>query len=332
MKREHSEQTSIHTTTSTISWANRLDHVVARLGVRRRAHRVEPGLYALGSPTAQSPVLVTANYTLSFDALRSALRGRDAYILVLDTEGINVWCAAGKGTFGTEELVRRILATNLARVVSHRRVIVPQLGASGVAAHLVAEVAGFTVEFGPVRAADLPTYLDTGRATPEMRRVRFALRDRLVLIPVEFVHSLVPMIVAAVILWFAGGWLPALAAPIAVVAGTVLFPTLLPWLPTPNFSTKGFVLGLLAWLPLALALVLAKSGVSSPAGRWAWVGITALGVPAVVAFLGLNFTGATPVTSRSGVEREILRYVPLMAGMGVISLVGIVTMAILRVA
>ena len=78
-------------------------------------YRVEPGLYAVGSPTADSPVLVSANYKMSFDRLRSALPGVDAWILVLDTKGINVWCAAGKGTFGTDELVRRIEAARAAR-------------------------------------------------------------------------------------------------------------------------------------------------------------------------------------------------------------------------
>ncbi len=91
----------IRTTDSTITFANRLDHFLARWGVNRGGHRVEPGLYRLGSPGPDSPVFASANYTLSFDALRAALGGVDAYILVLDTKGINVWCAAGKGTFGT---------------------------------------------------------------------------------------------------------------------------------------------------------------------------------------------------------------------------------------
>ena len=95
----------IRTTDSTITFANRLDHFLARWGINRMGHRVEPGLYRLGGPTAESLVFASANYTLSFDALRSALAGFNAYILVLDTKGINIWCAAGKGTFGTDEPV-----------------------------------------------------------------------------------------------------------------------------------------------------------------------------------------------------------------------------------
>ena len=66
------------------------------------------------------------------------------------------------------------------------------LGAPGVAAHQVKKRSGFKVEYGPVRAADLPEYLKNHQATPEMRRVAFTLRDRLVLIPVELVYVLMP--------------------------------------------------------------------------------------------------------------------------------------------
>jgi CO dehydrogenase/acetyl-CoA synthase gamma subunit (corrinoid Fe-S protein) len=145
-------------TTSAISRADRWDHVLARCGVHRSGHRVVAGLYAIGDPTPDSPVFVTANYTLSFDALRSNLGGIDGYILVLDTQGINVWCAAGKGSFGTQELLHRLDATRLCDIVHHRTLILPQLGAPGISAHEVRRQSGFRVEYGPVRAADLGGY------------------------------------------------------------------------------------------------------------------------------------------------------------------------------
>lgn len=309
----------VRPTTSTLGAAERWDHLLARWGYRRGEHRVTPGLYALGAPTADAPVFVTANYSLSFDALRSALSGIDAYILVLDTQGINVWCAAGKGTFGTEELVYRIEATGLRHVVAHRRLVLPQLGAAGIAAQEVERRTGFRVEYGPVRAADLPAYLAAGVASPEMRRVRFDLRDRLPLIPIELVRVMLPMLGAALLLYLAAGLLPAAGAVAAVLAGAVLFPVLLPWLPTRDFSTKGFILGGLVALPFA-ALVEAGEGAT-----WLRVG-TALallaGLPPVTAFLALNFTGSTTFTSKSGVRREMATFVPVMAwsfGVGVVS-------------
>jgi hypothetical protein len=309
----------IRTTDSTITFANRLDHFLARGGWKRESHRVKPGLYRLGNPDPDSPVFASANYTLSFDALRSALAGVDAWILVLDTKGINVWCAAGKGTFGTEELVRRIGYTGLAGVVHHRKIIVPQLGAPGISWPEVMRRSKFLIEYGPVRASDLPEYLKTRTATPAMRKVEFPLKERLVLTPVEFVHTALPIFMVTVILWFLAGSIAALAAVSAVLAGTVLFPAFLPYIPTRDFSTKGLILGLVVAIPFAISY-------GTNPGLPSWVNIAGaatalLVIPAVIAYFALNFTGCTTFTSRTGVKKEIFRYVPvmvLMAGTGIV--------------
>ncbi|NIO04851.1 MAG: carbon monoxide dehydrogenase [Proteobacteria bacterium] len=320
----------IHPTTSTITFADHWGHFLARWGYRRGEHRVEPGLYGLGNPSPDSPVFVTANYTLSFDGLRSALAGFDGYILVLDTEGINVWCAAGKGTFGTDELVHRIELTGLKEIVSHRTLILPQLGAAGVSAHEVEKRSGFCIEYGPIRVADLPKYLETHEATPEMRRVTFTLRDRLVLIPVELTHVFPALVISGVGLFLLGGLLVSLAVVSAILAGVVLFPILLPWLPTPNFSTKGFILGGAVAIPFVLTAFLGH-----PQGAWwvkaGWVLMGILVLSSVTAFLALNFTGSTPFTSRSGVRREIFAYIPLMAVMFGTGLCMAVVFSLLRV-
>ncbi len=312
--------------TSILTLGNWWDHFLARWGVNRSGHRVEPGLYALGEPTPDSPVFVTANYTLSFDALRSALPNTDAYLLVLDTEGINVWCAAGKGTFGTDELVRRIEAVGLAQIVRHRELVLPQLGATGVEAQEVKRRSKFSVNYGPVRAADLPAYMSTRRATPEMRRVRFGLLDRVLLIPVELVHVFWPTAGAALVLWFAAGGIFAAGILAAVLAGAVLFPILLPWIPTRDFTSKGFALATPVCAPFALTLFVTKR--EGP--LWialAWAAAFLLMALPVTAFLALNFTGSTPFTSRTGVRREIERYTRPMAAMfgsGIIVLIALV--------
>ncbi len=305
---------NIKPATNNITLANYWDHFLARLGVRRNKHLINPGLYALGSPTKDSPVFVTANYTLSFDALRSALTGMDCYILVLDTKGINVWCAAGKGTFGTDELVNRIEETSLSKIINNKKLILPQLGATGVSAFEVKKRSGFIIEYGPIRARDLPEYLFTHKATPEMRRVNFNLRDRLTLIPVEVVSILLPTLIIAAILYFTSGLLTSIATITAIIAGVILFPILLPWIPTPNFSTKGFLLGGIVVLPFILEILLR----SSNASLWHRTSVALsylLTLPPVTAFLSLNFTGSTTFTSRSGVKREIYTYIPIMAWM-----------------
>jgi hypothetical protein len=292
-----STENNIFPTTSLLNSKNTWDHFQARWGIRRGHHRVTPGLYALGNPQPSSPVFVTANYTLS-----------------LDTQGINVWCAAGKGTFGTAELVNRIEVTHLKNVVTTRILILPQLGAPGVAAHEMKKRTGFRVEYGPIRAEDLPEYLKTHQASQAMRSARFNLNDRLVLIPIELVHVLIPLILAAVAVYFLWGLLPALATFLAILAGVTLFPILLPWLPTRDFSSKGWILGMLVTLPFTLAMIIGHAA----AGWWLQAGIALalqIALPVVTAFITLNFTGSTPFTSRSGVKKEIYAYIPWMAGL-----------------
>jgi hypothetical protein len=236
----------------------------------------------------------------------------DGYILVLDTKGVNVWCAAGKGTFGTDELIHRIEETKLHEVVRHRRLILPQLGAPGVAAHEVKKRTKFKVIYGPVQASDLPAFMAAGEATPEMRRILFPLKQRLEIVPVEIVNTVILTLILSIPLYFAGGVTATLAALAAVFAGNVLFPPLLPWLPTKNFSTKGFFLGTLAALPFVLLAAAGQHG-DAVWQRAGWALAYLLFMPPVTAFLSLNYTGSTTFTSWSGVKREIFAYVPLMA-------------------
>jgi len=313
---------------STLSGADHWGTIKARWGVGRMRYTIEPGLYALGNPDEHAPVLVTANYKLSFDRLRESLPGRDAWILVLDTKGINVWCAAGKGTFGTEELVRRIASSRLAQIVSHRELILPQLSGPGVAAFQVKKLSGFKVIYGPIEARDLPVFLDAGlKATPEMRKKSFTTRERTVLVPVELVIALKWVIIILPIFFIVGGlggqagfWAGAFSQGLfaviallsAVAAGVVLTPILLPWLPGRAFSVKGATLGLIT----AIILTAFRGGNFSD---WAFRAETVawfLLVPAITAYLAMDFTGASTYTSLSGVKKEMKWAVPLEIAAG----------------
>lgn len=316
-------------TTSELTAKDHLVHVLARLGVKRNDWRLRPGLYRLGNAGPGSQVFVSANYKLSFDALREALAGIDAYILVLDTYGINVWCAAGKGNFSTDELVSRIEKTGLAEVVEHRRLIVPQLSATAVSAREVRERSGFKVTFGPVRAEDLGEFLKTGVATDEMRTVNFDLKDRAVLIPVEAKGVLPIAAGAAAIAHIAGDSIGAAGIMAASAAGLGAFPALLPYLPTEEFSIKGFTLGGIVGLGAAVAALTRQDGASIPV-RLLRAASFLLVLPALTAFIGLNFTGCTTYTSPSGVRREIDTYVPVMAGMAGTGLLANIAYRVLR--
>jgi hypothetical protein len=305
---------------SRLGWADRLGALRMRLGFGRDSYRVLPGLYASGSPSPDSHVLVTANYKLTLDSVRRELAGIDAWILVLDTKGVNVWCAAGKGSFGTEGLLSMIARTRLADVVSHNVLILPQLGATGVSAPEVARRGRFRVSWGPVLAADIPAYLASGGVKTEaMRHVPFGLRERMAVAPVEFTQAW-PFLAGGLALAFLAalpfgpGYAARAAGIAAALAGSVLvgsfaFPALLPHLPWRAFAAKGAVLGGL-WGICAAALGALAGGGTSPALAAASVLCSA----AIVSFIGMGFTGSSTYTSQAGAALEVERGLPWMLG------------------
>jgi hypothetical protein len=310
---------SMGTVSTVWTWADRLGAVAVRCNIGRMRYAVEPGLYAVNKPGPDAPVFVSANYRLSFDHLRRALNGISGWLLVLDTKGINVWCAAGKGTFGTTELVQRIQDVDLAKRVSHRTLVVPQLGAPGVAAHEVHKQTGFRVVYGPVRARDISAFLRNGmRADANMRTVQFRLVDRLVLAPVELAgsakYALLTATAFAVVAGWRGGWAwKSLQTQGATAAASFLggytfigiaVPGLLPWLPGRAFSIKGVFTGLLAWL-----LLWALGSYDRPIDLVAWLVLLCV----MASFMAMNFTGASTYTSLSGVKRETRMAVPVIA-------------------
>jgi hypothetical protein len=289
-----------------LSARDRLGDAAVRWDISRDDYKVAPGLYAVGDPSPKSPVLVTANYKLTFDRLRKELEGVDAWLTVLDTKGVNVWCAAGKGTFGTAELLDKIARLRLGEIAAHRVLVLPQLGASGISAPEIVRVSGFRVAWGPVRASDLRAYLAAGmKATSEMRRVSFGLADRMAVAPVELAHAW-PFALGALGLSVAAalplgpGFGARLGPLLAATAGSILmgslaFPALLPFLPTTSFAIKGAFLGALWGLACALA-----GGMGLAMGAAA-----VLASAPVASFVALNFTGSSTYTSQGGAKLEV---------------------------
>jgi hypothetical protein len=298
---------------------------------------VKPGIYCTGNPGRDSLVFVSANYKLSFDNLRSSLDGINSWILVLDTKGINVWCAAGKGTFSTIEIINKIKEFKLGQLISHRKLIVPQLSATGVSAHDVLKLSGYKVIFGPVRALDIKSFLDNGmRSTKEMRTVNFGIKDRAILIPNEFAGTLkyiLAIIAAFIIFKYAKvdfiNLRDTVAFSGAFAIAAIIVPLLLPWIPGRAFSLKGFFAGIIwslamtAWnLPQGSII---QNGIKAASAntrettyynflnffsgnRLPFLLITLaylMIIPAISAFFALNFTGSSTYTSLSGVKKEM---------------------------
>lgn len=264
-------------------------------------------------------MLVTANYKLSFDALRKELAGLDAWILVADTRGINVWCAAGKGTFSADEIALQAQRAQLEKIVSHRELILPQFGATGVASQNMNKLCGFKCIYGPLRAEDIPNFLTNGKkADEQMRSVTFSFGERLVLVPVELSLIWKPFLIVMLAFFLLSGISPdifsiheavarglngTLATVLAILAGALVTPILLPWIPGRQFWLKGVQIGAITGLVYIFA-GMGETNLIEKTGLLLWI-------IAAASYMAMNFTGATPYTSLSGVEKEMRRGLPV---------------------
>ena len=193
------------------------------------------GLFPIGNPGPKSPVLATCNFYITVRRLMKALHGRDAWLLVADSRGVNVWCAAGGDEFNTRSVVSAIKTSGVEGRVDHRRVILPPLGAPGIKAKDVEKQTGWTVRWGPVRAGDIPRFLDEGeRRTEGMKRVTYGWKERLdtalgSLFPFFLLGALGFLLIAPRLFW------------VYLAAGSVaffLFFLTCPWLPGKRGLTK----------------------------------------------------------------------------------------------
>jgi NAD-dependent dihydropyrimidine dehydrogenase PreA subunit len=138
------------------------------------------GLAKIGSPDKNSPVLLTGNYHLTVLKVKRALRGQNVFLLVANSHGINVWCAAAGGHFTHHDVISAIKLSGIEQLVDHRTVILPQLAASGIEAKIIQQRTGWRVKWGPVDIQDFPSYVENRqKKTAAMSIVRFSLRDRL---------------------------------------------------------------------------------------------------------------------------------------------------------
>jgi len=303
----------VKTVSTKLSFNDYFGAFKARWGIGRMNYSVKPGLYAVGKPNNESPVLVSANYKLTFDTVRKNLDGLDCWLLILDTKGVNVWCAAGKGTFGTDELLNRIEKSELSKYVSHKKLILPQLGATGVSAHEVKSRSGYDVNYGTVRAEDIKAYIEAGcKATKEMRTVKFTMWDRIVLTPMELVPAMKISLPIMGIMFLSNAFI---AKPFdktdfaayagAILSGAVITPTLLPYIPGKAFAWKGWLAGFIC--TAGISVLTKKKNPILTAGHL-------LLFPALSSYIAMNFTGSSTYTSPSGVNKEMKKALPFIVG------------------
>ena len=250
----------------------------------------ETGLRAVGDPGFESPVIVTGNYDLGVRRVQRALRGRDAWLVVAPSSGINVWCAAAGGHFGTPQVVTALKTSGVAERVRHRRAILPQLAATGVEAQQVRDRCGWTLRFGPVRAEDLPRYLDAKEKKDEsMRRVRFGAFERFEMAVAWAAPSAI--LLAGLAAPFRAAWSLPLAGLAAGLSLAVFF--LYDRLPGPR------------WVLLAAASTAAALATVWGADGGGAALLAALAAPPLLlGVLTYDYTGSTPIEGGSHFEER----------------------------
>jgi hypothetical protein len=188
----------------------------------------------------------------------------------------------------------------------------------------------FTVIYGPIKAIDIKAFIEAGlKADDYMRRVTFPLTERLKLIPVDlFYGKYYMLIIPALFLILAGftsdgysfdmalssGWKATVNLFTGYLAGCVLTPVLLPWIPFRRFSLKGLTTGLLVSILSALLGLLGNDVIEI--GSWF------LMMGGLSSFMAMNFTGSSTFTSLSGVRKEMKTALPVQISMVSLGLAG----------
>jgi len=290
--------------------ADRMGAVRVRIGLRRMRYMVEPGLYAVGVPTAESPVFVSANYKLSFDHLRRELTGIDGWIMVIDTKGINVWCSSGKGQFSASEIINQLAKYDIKDLTENNKleIILPKLSLSGIRLSELRK-ANISPIIGPIYAQELPEYLDNKIVDCDDDHYKFNLRNRLFTLLPSFIQFTKYIAIVTAVLFIihlifkTEFWWQILPVSLSI---PILYITLFPILPSKNFSLKGMVL--FAFQVLILALIFGSRLAEFSGFIIAFHLLFYLGTNI---FFGLYYTGNSGVSNYSLVKKEIITFLPV---------------------
>lgn len=258
------------------------------------------GLIKIGSPGREAPVLLTCNFRLTVERVRRSLQGIDAYLLVANSRGVNVWCAATGGLFTNHDVISVLKTSGIEKLVDHRVVILPQLAATGIESAVIHRRTDWRVIWGPVYAKAIAGFLERGlEKTVEMRTVRFPWKERLEMtVAWAFPISLLALLLFPV--WRAGV-LPIIAFIWAAASLVFLgFPLYQRWLRRSgkhigfiffSFGERG--LPIVMWILFMIGL----SAYTILVGAFSWTPIFRWGLASLVVLLvlGIDVTGSTPV-------------------------------------
>lgn len=286
----------------TFGFAGYVKAFIAWLFLFMRTFAVRPGIYYLGRYEPDAPLLVTGNFYLTLFLLAKKIQGLPVRVLVIDTEGINVWCSSGKGKFSAQEIIDKAKKCSLLREGKKLELVLPKFSLAGVRLSQLRR-AGIKPVIGPLYADDVAAFLKSDRLTHRLNdRVRFDLKHRVftaVPTAVQFFYNFLGVYVIGL------GWLEQSVVWIATGLA-FLYPVLFLYLPGKLFATKGISLGVTAALVLALwQLVLGQLETGLVLFRAVFTVATAM-------LVGLSYTGNSPISNYTLVRQEIARFLPVL--------------------
>lgn len=128
----------------------------------QRPMATKQGIYEIGSPKDDSPVLITSNFSLTYFIVSGEIETSrvPSWLLVMDTEGLSVMTAWAAGKFVADAIAPFVKKSGITDKIKHRKLVIPGY-AAGISGELEEELPDWKVEIGPREASSIPAYLKT---------------------------------------------------------------------------------------------------------------------------------------------------------------------------
>ncbi len=142
--------------------------LVERLNIYTDPQRplaTKEGIYEIGKPDENSPVLITSNFSLTYFIVSGEIESSrvPSYLLVKDTEGLSVMTAWAAGKFVADALAPFVKKCGIADKVKHHKMIIPGYAAAE-SGGLEEELEGWEIQVGPREGSNIPAYLKAWKA------------------------------------------------------------------------------------------------------------------------------------------------------------------------
>ncbi|MBW2168123.1 MAG: acetyl-CoA decarbonylase/synthase complex subunit gamma [Deltaproteobacteria bacterium] len=126
----------------------------------QRPMTVTEGIYEIGGPDENSPILVTTNFSLTYFIVSGEIEGSriPSWLLIMDTEGLSVMTAWAAGKFSGDVVGSFVKKCGIADKVAHKKIIIPGYAAS-ISGEMEEELPDWEIMIGPRDASLIPKFL-----------------------------------------------------------------------------------------------------------------------------------------------------------------------------